>query len=456
MKMKYGLPLIFFLCISESQGITLKQIEQQLLEQNADLKLSEYKLGFDREQVTGTKALYFPSLSINTGVSTGKDQESTVNPYSSTSSPGVGGGPAIAGSTGTSQSVVVERDSWTSDLSLSYVLFSRFNIRANVNSAQNTLRASELSNTAAALEKRAQLYQLLLEISAMRDMQGSLDRASQVMGRMREQRQRSQSLYGRGDQLQLDTKYYELEHQKARLDGGLIMAREALKDLVPGLKPEDLEKTPAIKVHYELPPLAKVQDKYQRDNYEIENMNLAIDTYRGYKESTSWERPWVPSIMLTSSYSESGGFKGEEPSDDYRASVVFTFNVFDGFQSSARRAQASLAHQMAIKRKESEVQKNMIYIAKLYTDSMTSKTEYALKNAIAEEKKHKLEQTKIIRNSGAGTGLEESLLSLEWANAQLEAHQANKNYQQAILNLAIKANEFNKVSVKEVEYKNEK
>ncbi|MEK6625515.1 MAG: TolC family protein, partial [Bdellovibrionota bacterium] len=366
------------------------------------------------------------------------------------------GGPDLTGSTTSSNAVVVERDSWSSDLSMSYVLFSRFNISANVNSAKNTLRASELSHNAAAIEKRAQLYQLLLEISALREMQGSLERASQVMGRVREQRQKSQHLYGKGEQLQLDTKYYELEYQKARLGGGLIMAREALKDLVPGLKSEALEKTPTIKINYELPTLEKIQDRYQRDNYEIENMNLTIDTYRGYRESTSWERPWVPSVMLSSSYSKSGGFDGDDPSNDYRASIIFSFNVFDGFQTAARRAQATLAHQMAVKRKESEVQKNMIYIAKLYTDSMTAKTEYALKNAIAEEKKYKLEQTKIIRNSGAGTDFEESLLRLEWVNAQLEAHQANKNYQQTILNLSIKANEFNKVSVKEVESEHEK
>ncbi|MBI2519779.1 MAG: TolC family protein [Bdellovibrio sp.] len=456
MKIKLGLILLGVLALGESYGITLKEIENQLLEQNADLKLNEYKLGFDREQLIGTKALHFPSLTLNAGVSTGKDQESTVNPYSSAGSPGVSGGPAISGSTGTTQSVVVERDAWTSDISMSYVFFSRFNITANVNSAKNTLRASELTNNAAAIEKRSQLYQLLLEISALRDMQTSLDRAGQVMSRIREQRQRSHNLYGRGDQLQLDTKYYELEHQKARLSGGLIMAREALKDLVPGLKTEVLEKTPTIKISYDLPTLEKIQDSYERENYEIENMNLAIDTYRGYQESTSWERPWVPSIMLTSSYSEQGDFKGGEPSDDYRASILFSFNVFDGFQSKARRAQATLAHQMAIKRKESEVQKNMIYIAKLYTDAMTAKTEFALKNAIAEEKKHKLEQTKIIRNSGAGTELEESLMRLEWVNAQLEAHQANKNYQQSILNLAIKANQFNQVSVIEMESQNGK
>ncbi len=443
-------------CLGESHGITLSEIEAQLQDKNADLKLSEYKLGFDREQVTGNKALNFPSLTLNAGLSTGKDQESTVSPYSSSSSTGVGGGPDLAGSTTSSNAVVVERDSWSSDLSMSYVLFSRFNISANVNSAKNTLRASELSHNAAAIEKRAQLYQLLLEISALREMQGSLERASQVMGRVREQRQKSQHLYGKGEQLQLDTKYYELEYQKARLGGGLIMAREALKDLVPGLKSEALEKTPTIKINYELPTLEKIQDRYQRDNYEIENMNLTIDTYRGYRESTSWERPWVPSVMLSSSYSKSGGFDGDDPSNDYRASIIFSFNVFDGFQTAARRAQATLAHQMAVKRKESEVQKNMIYIAKLYTDSMTAKTEYALKNAIAEEKKYKLEQTKIIRNSGAGTDFEESLLRLEWVNAQLEAHQANKNYQQTILNLSIKANEFNKVSVKEVESEHEK
>ena len=86
---------------------------------------------------------------------------------------------------------------------------------------------------------------------------------------------------------------------------------------------------------------------------------------------------------------------------------------------------------------------------------MTAKTEYLENAIIAEEKKYKLEQTKIIRNSGAGTDFEESLFALEWVMLNLRPS-GDKNYQQTILNFVHQGDEFNKVSVKEVESEHEK
>lgn len=420
-----------------------------MLNENPDIALVKDKLEFDKESLRAAKGPLYPSLSLNAGMTTGKDQGDTLSGYSSQAASGASGLPGMqaASSAASGRSLQLERDSWTTDLSVNYVLFSKFNISANINSVKNGVEQSSIDLKIHHWEKKIQLYQLVMEISYLREMRSGLDRASAILSQVKQQQEHSKSLRSEQDTLHFQAKYYELVHNQAKLEGAINLAKEALKNLIPSLSESDFEKTPNIVILYPLSSLESIKQKYLKENLEIKKLDLTIDTYREYQSASSYEKPWIPSIIISSSYSRFGGFDGREQDNDYRASILFTFNLFDGNQNLARRTQAIVAHSMARKKKESETQKNLLAITKFYMDAKAGDAEYKYKLSLAKEKKHKLDQLHIVKNSGAATDLEESMLNLDYALAMYDAFNAKKNYQQALTNIAIKSNEMEKIKI---------
>ena len=74
----------------------------------------------------------------------------------------------------------------------------------------------------------------------------------------------------------------------------------------------------------------------------MQQLENDIKAAEGYKTVADLDLPWVPIIYLSSSYSYSGDFKAQSRDNGVSSTLMFTFNLFDGFLAKARRQQANI------------------------------------------------------------------------------------------------------------------
>ncbi|MCB0385586.1 MAG: hypothetical protein KDD43_09345, partial [Bdellovibrionales bacterium] len=122
----------------------------------------------------------------------------------------------------------------------------------------------------------------------------------------------------------------------------------------------------------------------------------------------------------------------------------------DGFYSGARLQQARIGSQAAELRTKAEKDKRLLYIRHQRMKAVVAGAEYkhlALQ-AAKQERRYQDVQKKI--RQGIASRLELSAASLELAKARLEASDKMKEHQQALLNVAVELNQWDRVVVNEI------
>ena len=129
--------------------------------------------------------------------------------------------------------------------------------------------------------------------------------------------------------------------------------------------------------------------------------------------------------------------------------MLMTFNLFDGFYTETRRAQAFTAKEIMRRRSESELSKNKILITKNFYDLKAARAEYKFRKSTVERKRDKLRMLEQIGSSGVSIDFERSGLLLEISQLEWEALDAKKKEQQSLLFLAQKKDDLEGVSFDE-------
>lgn len=444
--------ILTFLCLNV-EAVTLDFLVKKLYDENLELKVASNKINYGEAQVTGARSGHFPTLSFNNAATKGKDFESSASSVSNSSVAPSGLSSLTSGSStsvGTSNSTT-ENEAWTSELSLSVPIFSRFAVSSSLKTAKNNLRQDQLNYKDLKSEKRSQLIRLILEINALSDIKETLDSAKNIISKVkgRAQSSRTRSLYNKSELLKLDTRYYELIYQKTRVEEGLELAHKAMYDLVPKFKEEWFDELPRIAIDYQVPDEREFENLYLNKSNDWKKDTLQIESTSEIYKATRWERPWVPLVVLSGSYGYSADFKTTPKDGDWRITLGVTFEFFDGFRSSARRGQALSSYLMTQHKREINKSKKLLMLKAESMNAKTSHAKYNFKMAIAKEKKHKVAQAKKLSRAGTTTSFEQSVLLLDYAMAKFEALDALKNYQSSILNIAKTLNEFEKVKINE-------
>ena len=431
-------------------SLTIDNLKHRLLEYNHDLKIMQKRSEIGFETYKASKSQLYPTLGLNIAASTKSSQDESMS-GSSASTPSSDQMPSLSSDL-PAGSVQMPKDSWSADLSSSYVAFSRFSVSSNILSSKNSYEMQKIDYQLASDDKLGNLYLLLLEIQALKDMKTQLEDASKLISKIESQRRETARFQSKLEKIKFQTKKHELSYQSTRVSSALLLSREALKDLIFDFQDDEFNNLPKLKLEYQSPKFEELKDKFVLNSKKSKKFDLTIDTYQyHYNITSNWERFWIPNIALSSSYSRFGNFdNGDKNDGDFRASILFTFTLFDGFRSASRNAQAKHALEIAKYRKKSETRKNLLYLAKLHTDILNYQKEYQLKHSIANEYQEKINQLKVADSSGASTYFERSLLSLEYSHKMFDAYESLKKYQQSQISMAINLNELNKVKFHEI------
>ena len=449
--MYQSLVFTFFITVlcycGQSRAKSFDELVSMLEMSNHDQKIAQLKNEFIQNNISMAKSLYYPRLTSSWVANEGKDPDvintSQLNSAISSSSPGVPGVPASQAAAGAQQ---ISTDGWSGDVSLSYPLFNRFLSKTSVDNSRLDYQKDLIQLHMTRESKKIQLSQLLLEIHSLKRIQKTLSQGLTLL----KKNKINNSLASTENRHKREEFEAEMEFNLERANMGLETTYMALRDLIPELSEKDFDQLPEIEVSYKLEGLEKIKKYYQNDSKELQQYKITERSFSNSYWQTKWERPYVPFVLLQGSYSQSAAFSQGGTSDTWRVSLLVTFNLFDGFYTQTRRAQAYKAETIARLRTSSEIAKNSILLTKSYYDIKVAKAEYRYKTAGLAKKKHRLQMIEKLSNSGVGTDMERTGLLLEVSRMEWEALDAKKKEQQAILFIAQKTDNLNGVKFNEI------
>jgi hypothetical protein len=426
------------------------ELKAKMLRENEDIKFKTNKVAFKSHGITMARSRLIPSLSTTWAINMGEETDS-VSSSDASSSAGSSEIPS-AGSTSSVGSASLNQDGWSGDLTVQWAAFSRMNNRINYRNSKLEYEKEKSELNDLIQERQIQLAQLILETNSMLAIKRILGRADMLLERNKKRKKGLSTAIVSEKKNELKKREYEteLEYQKRKVETGIQVALDAFKDLIPTFKDSWLQRLPQVRAFYPLPPVEKIKEHFRTNSGKAKQLDITVKTYENSYKQTSWEREWIPNVALQGSWSIKRDFEGKaDLEDSWRGSIILTFNLFDGFYTYSRRAQAKLSHLMSLNHRKSELSKNMLLISKDYYEAQTQKAKFDYKKAQSKTKLNKVGQLERISRGGAGLDLERTGLLLEANKLEWEALDAMKKYQQNILTLASKAGEFEKVVLNE-------
>lgn len=451
MRLKLQVLIALIPCSTLAVPAPIQDVFEKMREGNPEVYASSLNTQFKYQNVRGAKSRLWPSLSFST---VGKESsESAFSDPLSTSS-GVSspsGSLGSQGASGVSNASDGLNGGWTSQLSMSYLLFTGFAVSEDINRAENEWESSKISENVAYDQKRSEFLQIFLEWKNLKKIQPAIEQAKQSFEAInRHKKNRSAFLYTTQDNVKMTERMATLEYQSVRVEEGVYLAEQALLRMVPEMTSLDLEKLPEIQVSYPLPTTDEISSKYETQSRNHLSNKLSVDNAKGYFRASRWNRPWIPMISWSASYGQSGDWGGNSYDNGASTSVLLNFNLFDGFYTQARLQQSRIAVELAKTKMVVERDKRVLLLTHKRMQANVAQAEYKMKAANAEKTKVKYDDIQRKQKQGIATRLELSLGSLEYSKAQLEAIDAQKKYQQALLDIAVELNEWEKVKIDEI------
>ena len=418
----------------------------QMENSNPDLKMAKLQNDFLENNIVMAKSLHFPRLNSSWVANKGEEQDSiSTSALNSSLSGGGAGGPAVPGSQIPAGSQNFSSDGWSADLTMSLPVFTRFLAQTSVDNSRLDFQKDKITYALSRESKKVQLAQVLLEINSLQNIHLTLNQGLALL----EKAPHNTGISGKDSELKRAEFTYEMEYHFERVNLALQTAYMAIKDLIPDLTEKDLKQLPKIEVKYQEKSLDEIQRYYLEDSRELQQFKYTSKVFENTYSQTQWERSWIPYTMIQGSYSQSATFQQGDLSDTWRVSILVTFNLFDGFYTETRRAQAFTAKEIVRKRTESEMSKNKILITKNYYDLKAARAEYRFRKSSVARKKEKLKMIEKIGSSGISIDFERSGLLLEISQLEWEALDAKKKEQQSLLFLAQKKDDLEGVSFHE-------
>ncbi|MBG08253.1 MAG: hypothetical protein CME68_05810 [Halobacteriovoraceae bacterium] len=434
--------------VSKGKVYSFKFFHDQLLLTNDELKMKKRDRILAEENLTVSKSGHYPKLDLKVGANGGSEQEassSSVDPSGGAGKMGLSGGSA-----GTSN-YKVNSDSISGSLGLTYNVFSRFATHNSILNAQNGVNQKLLERDLLLDRKKKELIHLLLEMQSLLKIKKVLLRAEYLLKRLAyKSRSKTRRLFfGSSRGLKIDKKYKEILYQKTKVTEYIETGHLALKNLIPNYRPYWLKGLKKLSISYNLPSFDDASKKFLKKSKTSKNLSLDIQNYKNIHNTTTWERAWIPLAFLSASQTTTQSLKTKEVSNGWSASLVFQFNLFDGFYSSARRSQAFNMYKISQIKKRDQLSKGVILLRKDYAQVKTSSRKKNFIQAIIREKRFKIKNIKQIRERGVSTKTEESFMLLDLAKKEMDKREAQKNYEIALLNIATNIDELNKVKIYE-------
>ena len=439
------LPMIFI--STQVYSKNFQDLVLQMENSNPDLRISKLQNQFLENNIIMARSLHFPRLNSSWVANDGKEADAinTSSLNSSAASGGGGAGPVIPASQVPAGSQQFSSDGWSGDLTLSLPVFTRFLAQTSVDNSRIDFQKDQLGFAMTRDSKKVQLAQILLEINSLRMIHKTLTEGLTLL----EKAPHNQGIAGKDSELKRAEFSFEMEYHFERVNLALETAYMAIRDLIPDLTEQDLKNLPSIDVKYQETSLNEIQKYYLEDSRDLKQFNFTAKTFENIYSQTQWEKPYIPYVIMQGSYSQSATFASGDPSDTWRVSLVVTFNLFDGFYTETRRAQAFTAKEIVRKRTESEMSKNKILITKNYYDLKAARAEFKFRKSSVARKREKLKMLERIGSSGVSIDFERSGLLLEISQLEWDALNAKKKEQQSLLFLAQKKDDLEGVSFHE-------
>ena len=425
----------------------VESIFSRMDSENQSLRGAQLDIAFKEQTLRGARSRLFPNLSFTLAANEGED--GAVSKAADISS----GGTSPSGGLGSQSDGLTDlaTDSgWLGQLSTGYFIFSKFAISDSIDRARSEMEISQIEQSSVRDEKQSQVVQLLLEWQVLNEVLEPLNQAEKlIQGVKKFSKNRSQLLYTKQDRLNLEENATSLAYNKIKVEEGMLLIEEALQALVPSLKREEIQALPPIEVRYRSPDKKELRKLYLEKSRNHRVNEMKSKSAEGYLKSTDWDRSWVPNIYWSATYSKTGNYRGDETTGGVSTSLLFSFNLFDGFYSSARHEQAAIGVKAQRVKTKAEEDRRVLLLQHNRMKSLVSLAEYDYRMAIAEKKKDRYLDIKKKMRSGIGTRLEMSLGTLDWVKAKLKALESMKDYQQSLLDIAVELNQWNEVKINE-------
>jgi outer membrane protein TolC len=446
--MRNILILFSLVCLSSSAfGNSFSELITRMEKSNPDLRIAGLQNEFFQKNITMAKSLHYPRLNSSWIINEGQEPDAiNTSSLNLASSSAGSGGPSIPPSQIPAGSQQFSTNGWSGDLTFTLPVFTRFLAQTSVTNSKLDFQRDQLTYRISLDNKKVQLAQVLLEINSLKRIHKTLSQGLALL----EKAPHNPGMAGRDSVLKREEFAYEMSYHFERVNLALQTAYMAIRDLIPDISEEELNSTlPQIEVKYPEVSLAEIQKYYMEDSREYKQLSYSAQSYENTYAQTCWEKPWIPYVMIQGSYSQSATFAKKDPSDTWRVSMLMTFNLFDGFYTETRRAQAFTAKEIMKRRSESELSKNKILITKNYYDLKAARAEYKFRKSTVERKRDKLRMLEQIGSSGVSIDFERSGLLLEISQLEWEALDAKKKEQQSLLFLAQKKDDLEGVSFDE-------
>lgn len=443
---------LMFIFFSQSAFAVPAQIEglfQRMEQENLSLQGAKLDVQFQEQSLRGARSKLYPTLSLSLVASEGEDSalSTTASASASSASPAAGGLGAQSGGL----TDVNANSGWMTQFSTNYLLFTKFAVSDSIDRARSNIEISQIDETSVRDEKRSQMLQLLLEWQVLSKVVGPIDQAEKMIQKvLKFSKGRSRMLYTRQDRLKLKENSTSLQYNKIKVHEGLRLVESALMTLVPSLSTKELSKLPVIQVDFPVPQQEELRKHYRQQSRNHKKNLLKINTSKSYLDSTGWDRPWVPNIYWSASWSKTGNYSGVENNSGASTSLLFSFNLFDGFYTQARHQQAAIGVKAEVLKAKAEEDRRVLLLKHQRMKALVAKAEYSYRSAVAEKKYLRYQDIRRKMKSGIGTKLEMSLSTLDWVKAQMKALESLKDYQQALLGMAVELNQWKEVKIDEV------
>ncbi len=435
----------------------LENIFQQMKSENSELIASELNKEYNREEINAAKSYLLPGLSLNFAVNEGKE---TSLPSDSTSSLAGGSSGAGGAASGVSfnnptlnSGLAQTNKGFASQLSATYVLFSGFIISENIKRAEIGLDKSKISDESLYNQKKSQLLQVLMEWQWLKSCELPIKSALKTMGKVQENSNKklAKLLFGDNDRVDISEKQKKLKTYDVKITEGLKLTEATIKYFLPKLEFKNITSKKMLAIKYAIPTQDEIIKKYKTASLTSKIADLDIATSESAVQTAKWQKPYIPTTALSLGASRANSFSSGDYYDNWSASILINFNLYDGNLRQTRLRQAVLARQFMQQKKQWEQEKTLLLIQHQLMEARVSEAEYQQHLNQIQKKNIQLSDAKAKMNKGIATSVELSAAELDLTKARIEALDVLKKYYSATLQIATELNDLDKVQIIETD-----
>lgn len=472
--MRWGVTVLILSLVPISESVSLASIPaeiealfQRLRGENTELSIAKNSVSSHEQSLTMVESLLYPSLSLVGVASRSKPIDLQGTPQTVSAPSTSGGATSTAGGGGTSipptasasnpqagalslpSSFVQDTSGWSIQLSSTYYLFTRFAVSNAIESTRMSAESSKIRMTSAELSKQSELLQNLLTWQWLDQLSGPIHDAEHLATLMKKHStEKASLLFTEEDSTVQEERLAELEYNVAKVREGKALVEAVLRDLIPSLTVPEVKRVPKFAVDYLLPDLPEIAERYRAQSLDLQIDQNDLAIAEGDQKTMEWNQSWVPNLLISGGVTRSSPSEGV-PSNSWSTQILASFNLFDGFYSSARKRQSGIAVAQANAKMDLNTSKTLILLQGLRSQALLAQSEHHLKAIKARREFLKLEDVKRKKDEGYATELECSLANLMYVKAQVGALDALKDYQSAGLSLAVRLNDWDRVKIYE-------